>query len=254
MPRPETPPLPYENDLARLYRPTPPRKGHWRPEKTSTVNGAGIEPEAVQSGATIRRKPTPYYSRKAAQRADARGTADSTDSNESDEDEQGKGDDDQEESLTHDTDSSSYPREIQSSLDRVQGHLSRLDRPTSSTAHNKATNTTDGTCLARSVRSLSTSLRPRLSKPKLNLAEPVSSSTPVPVVKVLSALSARESGQRRAAGTAGHGEKEKDKKIYEWRTEVEENGDLARLEEKILKHVELEREKLREMSKREGIY
>jgi hypothetical protein len=155
--------------------------------------------------------------------------------------------DDEEDSLAHDTAPPSYLQEINRSFDQSQGPnvATGSSRPTTNTV-------TETKCLARSVRSLSSSLRPRLSKPKLNLPEPVSSTTPVPVAKILSALSAREAGQRRAAGGQGHGPGDKERKIKEWRTEVEENGDLARLEERIIKHVERERETLRDMGRREG--
>ena len=126
-----------------------------------------------------------------------------------------------------------------------------INNNSTTTAITSTTRLTESKYLARSVRSISTSLRPCLSKPKLNLAEPVSSTTPLPVVPILSTLSARENeaGERRAA--AG-GQVDKQKKIHEWRTEVEENGDLARLEERIIKHVEREREALRDLGRREG--
>jgi len=42
------------------------------------------------------------------------------------------------------------------------------------------------------------------------------------------------------------------KKVLEWRSEVEENGDLARLEEKMTKHIEREKEWIRSIPQRDA--
>jgi hypothetical protein len=47
------------------------------------------------------------------------------------------------------------------------------------------------------------------------------------------------------------GAEEKARKVLEWRSDVEENGDLAALEEKMTRHVEREKEWMRIVKKRE---
>lgn len=100
----------------------------------------------------------------------------------------------------------------------------------------------------RSFRSLGLRLRSRPSRPAL--AEPISSSshsTPIPR-PILDALSS----QSRAGTAQGQGDSDRVRKILEWREEVDENGELARLEERMIKHVEREREALRDMGRRDG--
>jgi hypothetical protein len=94
--------------------------------------------------------------------------------------------------------------------------------------------------MGKSFRGLS--LRPKKSRPRLNLPQPVSSATCPPPRPILDELTAME------VSTV----EDRAKKVLEWRSEVEENGDLARLEEKMTKHVEREKEWIRSIPRRDA--
>lgn len=98
--------------------------------------------------------------------------------------------------------------------------------------------TSVSTSIGMSFRSLT--LRPKKSKPKLNLPQPISSTTRLPPRPLLDELTALE--QQTSLGSVGPGADDKARKVLEWRSEVLENGDLAALEEKMTKHVEREKE------------
>ena len=93
-------------------------------------------------------------------------------------------------------------------------------------------------------------LRPKKSKPRLNLPQPVSSTTRLPPRPLLDELTALE--QQATLSSMLPGAEDKARKVLEWRSEVEENGDLAALEEKMTKHVEREKEWMR-LKKREVV-
>ena len=111
-----------------------------------------------------------------------------------------------------------------------------------------ARRTSVSTSLGRSFRSLT--LRPKKSKPRLNLPQPVSSTTRLPPRPLLDELTALE--QQATLSSMLPGAEDKARKVLEWRSEVEENGDLAALEEKMTKHVEREKEWMR-LKKREVV-
>lgn len=92
------------------------------------------------------------------------------------------------------------------------------------------------------------SLRPKKSRPRLNLPQPISSTTHLPARPLLDELTALGG----ATGDGSGNPEEKAKKVLEWRSEVEENGELARLEEKMTRHVEREKEWIRGIQYREA--
>jgi hypothetical protein len=108
--------------------------------------------------------------------------------------------------------------------------------------------TSVSTSLGMSFRSLT--LRPKKSKPRLNLPQPISGTTRLPPRPLLDELTALE--QQATLSSLLPGAEDKARKVLEWRSEVEENGDLAALEEKMTKHVEREKEWMR-LKKKEVI-
>jgi len=106
--------------------------------------------------------------------------------------------------------------------------------------------TSVSTTLGMSFRSLT--LRPKKSKTRLQLPQPISSTTRLPPRPLLDELSALE--QQATLNSLLPGAEDKARKVMEWRSEVEENGDLAALEAKMTKHVEREKEWMR-MKKKE---
>jgi hypothetical protein len=101
--------------------------------------------------------------------------------------------------------------------------------------------TSVSTTLGMSFRSLT--LRPKKSKSRLQLPQPISSTTRLPPRPLLDELTALE--QSATLSSLLPGAEDKARKVLEWRSEVEENGDLAALEEKMTKHVEREKEWMR---------
>jgi hypothetical protein len=108
--------------------------------------------------------------------------------------------------------------------------------------------TSVSTSIGMSFRSLT--LRPKKSKPRLNLPQPISNTTRLPPRPLLDELTALE--QQASLGNVVPGAEDKARKVLEWRSEVLENGDLAALEDKMTKHVEREKEWMR-MKKREVV-
>ena len=83
----------------------------------------------------------------------------------------------------------------------------------------------------------------------MNLPSPVSSTSPPPGQPLLDALASRDRvlGWRKTVGPD-----EDTRKVLAWRADVEQNGEMARFEEAIVRHVQREKEAMREMRKRDG--
>lgn len=246
------PPLPTEGDLSRLYQAIPLASP---PTSTSRHVGQSRAEVAQPSAVTAKRRLTPYY-QNASQRANLESDSCSQSSTASDSEEDVSSP--IKPSIRYEK--TGYLPEI--STETAFDHIrTTFPGPSTNTAplipnrpktqSQTPASTSETSCIAKSVRSISTSLRPRPSKSKLQLPQPVSSSTPAPIPRILSALTARDVTQRRLTTTAD-ASVAKQRKITDWRSEVEENGDLARLEERIVKHLEREKETIRDMGRREG--